>query len=169
VLFLAPNDVKDLHLPSDLAGVTAGYYEANRSDRNWRSAAVTFCTDVRQQIQKLGVAHNERQEGIQELAVKYDCCNYIKDFYGKINPERGKKKNEIFRRMRWFCHENPVNKKLLVGRRKTGFYMAFAAAIPSEPEVSDIETILSSVEPSGLAQTGDTLWPGLFRSVGAAP
>jgi hypothetical protein len=50
VFFLKPRNVVDLHLPTDLLGVTAGEYDAARTDKNFVAATGPFCTQVRQQI-----------------------------------------------------------------------------------------------------------------------
>ena len=49
-----PDDGKDLHIPTDLTGVTPGKYDANRSDGNLAAALGPFCNQVRRAIQKLG-------------------------------------------------------------------------------------------------------------------
>lgn len=48
--FLIPDNCKDLHLPTDLLGVTPGTYEGTRSDKNWTAAVNPFCVFF---IQKL--------------------------------------------------------------------------------------------------------------------
>lgn len=51
--FLVPDDVRDLHLPSDLTGITPGEYEANRSDGNWYAAVGPACGRIRRQMEQL--------------------------------------------------------------------------------------------------------------------
>ena len=50
VFFLKPRKNFDLHLPTDLLGVTAGEYDAERTDNNFVAATGPFCTQVQQQI-----------------------------------------------------------------------------------------------------------------------
>jgi predicted nucleotide-binding protein len=50
--FLTPLDT-EIHLPSDLLGMTAGWYERGRRDENMEAAVAPFCTKVRQKIRDL--------------------------------------------------------------------------------------------------------------------
>lgn len=50
VFFVLPEDSKNFHLPSDLSGVAAGLYNANRSDDNLLAALGVFCNQVRSRI-----------------------------------------------------------------------------------------------------------------------
>jgi hypothetical protein len=50
--FVTPQGT-DIHLPTDLLGMTAGWYEAGRSDRNFQRAVGPFCTQVRHNIGEL--------------------------------------------------------------------------------------------------------------------
>jgi len=54
VFFILPSG-GELHLPTDLLGVTAGKYESNRSDGSMQAATGPVCHQIRQQIQKLGM------------------------------------------------------------------------------------------------------------------
>lgn len=45
---------EELHLPSDLAGLTYADYEANRSDNDLASAVNAACTKMKQSINKIG-------------------------------------------------------------------------------------------------------------------
>jgi hypothetical protein len=51
--FFAIPEGKDIRLPSDLLGITAGRYQTDRSDL--RGAVGSFCTDVRNQISELTI------------------------------------------------------------------------------------------------------------------
>ncbi len=51
--FLIPDKSSDLRLPSDLAGVTPGYYESERSDENWMAALSPACMQIRSCIGRL--------------------------------------------------------------------------------------------------------------------
>lgn len=51
--FLVPDDTTDLHLPSDLAGVTPGRYESNRRDNNWPAALNPACLQIRFAMERL--------------------------------------------------------------------------------------------------------------------
>lgn len=47
---LVPQSSSDLHLPSDLAGVTAATYEIGRSDDNWQAALGPACNRIRRAV-----------------------------------------------------------------------------------------------------------------------
>jgi CAP12/Pycsar effector protein, TIR domain len=53
VYFLRPRGQAELHLPSDLLGLTAGEYDANRVDKNFVAATGPFCGQVIQQITRI--------------------------------------------------------------------------------------------------------------------
>jgi predicted nucleotide-binding protein len=50
--FAIPNNV-EIHLPSDLMGITARKYENRRSDGNTRAAVAVFCSEVLEKIRTL--------------------------------------------------------------------------------------------------------------------
>jgi len=51
---LAPSSLEDLHLPTDLNGITLSPYESNRTDNNWRAATGPATSKVREAIGELG-------------------------------------------------------------------------------------------------------------------
>lgn len=51
--FLIPDNVKDLRLPTDLAGRTPGVYEGERSDGNWLAALSPACMQIAFQMGQL--------------------------------------------------------------------------------------------------------------------
>jgi len=50
VFFVAPKNIKDFHLPSDLVGINYGTYDAERDDSNMLAALGPFCNQVRRKI-----------------------------------------------------------------------------------------------------------------------
>jgi hypothetical protein len=50
--FVTPEGT-DIHLPTDLLGMTAGWYETGRRDNNLQAAVGPFCTKVRQKLKEL--------------------------------------------------------------------------------------------------------------------
>ncbi len=64
VFLLKPRSVKEMHLPTDLAGVTLGDYDDTRTD-NLQSAVAPFCTTVNNQINDL------KNNGILSLQGKW--------------------------------------------------------------------------------------------------
>lgn len=52
--FVAPKNVANFHLPTDLLGTTPGRYDAERSDNNLRAALGPICNQMRKTIKELG-------------------------------------------------------------------------------------------------------------------
>jgi CAP12/Pycsar effector protein, TIR domain len=52
---IRPNDADDLHIPSDLAGLSPLTFDANRRDENIVAALGAACNKIRSAIQKMGV------------------------------------------------------------------------------------------------------------------
>jgi predicted nucleotide-binding protein len=52
VFFVTPRSSSDLHLPTDLLGVTPGKYDDQRRDGNLNAALGPFCSQISQQIAK---------------------------------------------------------------------------------------------------------------------
>lgn len=53
VFFIIPKNAK-LHLPTDILGITPGYYEANRKDKNILASLGPVSTQILSQIKQLG-------------------------------------------------------------------------------------------------------------------
>ena len=52
--FVLPRDRPDLHLPTDLAGITGATFDARRRDGNMRAALGPACQEIRKTVAKLG-------------------------------------------------------------------------------------------------------------------
>jgi len=64
---VAPRGTEELHLPSDLAGLTPATYEPNRSDRNMVAALGPACTRIRRMILEAGL-RTGANKGLSALA-----------------------------------------------------------------------------------------------------
>src|ERR1017187_1253915 len=71
-----------VHLPTDLLGMTVGFYEDQRRDRKFKSAVASFCSDVEDKIKQQGLFKGHFEPSLQELAVKFECCDFIPDISG---------------------------------------------------------------------------------------
>ncbi|CDT88180.1 conserved hypothetical protein [Vibrio coralliirubri] len=60
----------DLHIPTDLAGVTIADYDSNRSDNNLGSALSFACTQMKASIRALGLFEDSEVEVDEELGEK---------------------------------------------------------------------------------------------------
>jgi len=147
--FVTPLD-SDIHLPSDLLGMTAGGYDSKRRDRNMEAAVGPFCRKVQQKIGELSFIHGTEQERLYRLAVQFECCDWIVD-RTNAEPARVEEKERIFGDMVAFCQRHPINKRALLQKREPGFDVALAAAIIANSESNDDELILD-VRSSGVAR-----------------
>ena len=50
VFFLIPQNFKNLHIPTDLIGITPGTYNAHRKDKNLKASLGPFCNQVREEL-----------------------------------------------------------------------------------------------------------------------
>lgn len=60
VFFIIPEKT-DLHIPTDLLGVTPGKYDPNRDDKSFQAATGPACNQIRNQIKRLGKLHPEKE------------------------------------------------------------------------------------------------------------
>jgi CAP12/Pycsar effector protein, TIR domain len=151
--FLVPHDAIDLHLPTDLLGITYDTYDAKRRDGAWQQATGPFCSKVRRKIESEGFRRKLQHERLDNLAVAYACCEWIPDKEPYANVPRWQRKNQIFDKMIEVCRREPPNKGLLAaqgldilsipGLDHTASKMRIFAAIEAKPEPSDLDLILT--------------------------
>lgn len=83
VFFLLPTD-GELHLPSDLLGVTAGRYDATRSDGSMQAATGPACHQIRTQMKALGALPGRTIAvlGVDETATASPASHsWLHDFF----------------------------------------------------------------------------------------
>ena len=151
--FVVPENASDLHLPTDLTGITYGTYSTARRDSAWQQATAPFCNKVRRKITELGLAWKLEHEQLDKIAVAYACCEWIPDENPYGGTPRWQQKNELFGRMVQTCQDTPPNKRLLYNRDvdvlpDAGLnYIAskirIFAASAANPEASDVDRITS--------------------------
>ncbi|AUT73355.1 TIR domain-containing protein [Paraburkholderia hospita] len=61
VFFIVP-EKSDIHIPTDLLGVTPGKFDPNRQDNSLQAATGPVCHQIRLQIEKLGLANPEKEQ-----------------------------------------------------------------------------------------------------------
>jgi len=146
---VVPETIK-LHVPTDLLGMTLGFYEDGRTDGNDEASVATFCSKVGKQVETQGLFTGHSGEELRELAVRFDCCQ---SWIGE-EKKRVDTKKQISAQVDAFCRAHPVNKHRLLLKHETGYYIALFAAIRFRPEPRDWELILGirpNRLPSGFA------------------
>ena len=63
VFFIVPKGT-DMHIPSDLIGVTSGHYDPNRQDKSFQAATGSVCNQIRNQVSSLGPLDANKDESI---------------------------------------------------------------------------------------------------------
>jgi Predicted nucleotide-binding protein containing TIR-like domain len=134
--FIVPRG-SGMHLPSDLLGIKPGEYNNKRADGNMRAAVGPFCGEVRDKLNTLGPRPRVIDERLRDLAVKFECCDWIKD-----EATRVKEKGLIVTHMVYFCSGQAIDKNALLQARRPGFTTALAAAIRANPESGDDKILL---------------------------
>jgi hypothetical protein len=146
---VVPQAVK-VHVPTDLLGMTLGFYEDDRTDANDDAAVATFCSKVQKQIGPQGLFKGDTSEELRDLAVRFECCqSWMGD-----EDKRVAMKRAISAQIEGFCKNHPLNKHRLLVQHRTGYYLALLAAIRFNPEPRDWELILvldSKQLPAGFA------------------
>ena len=111
--FIIIPESTDFRLPTDLLGITAGTYEANRSDGSWQAATVPASQQIKQSIKKYGPREDRdpndspvdekklsdrKEDSVDWLDLYIDNKNVeaIEELRGKIkNEESAEKKLEL--------------------------------------------------------------------------
>ncbi len=135
--FVIPRGV-DVHLPSDLLGITAGTYDASRPRGEIKTAVSTFCNDALVRIKNLGNRDLSSYERITGLAFQYENCELIENMTTRFG-----RKEHTFTEMVSVCQSMAVSKRRLVNSDRSGFIMAFAASIVANPDGDDWNMLLS--------------------------
>jgi hypothetical protein len=136
--FIAVPKSVEVHVPTDLAGMTRGFYDDTRTDGNDDSAVLTFSNQVKKQVQLDGLFNGASSEELRELVVRFDCCqSWIEN-----EDKRVATKRDISAKIEDFCKNHPLNKHRLLAQRRTGYYLALLASIRFRPEGRDWELIL---------------------------
>ena len=77
--FVVPRDVDDLHLPTDLLGISTADYDPIRSDDNEVAALGAACNKIRREIRKVEGVDPKVYYGLSKYG-------YFEDFFGEFSP-----------------------------------------------------------------------------------
>lgn len=100
VYFVIPSDT-ELHLPTDLIGITPGKYDPNREDGSMQSATGPVSNQIRQKIKKIGriFTDNEDQASSDKKPIVEDeDLIWIDDFASKKYDDAKKKLNSLIKK-----------------------------------------------------------------------
>ena len=137
--FIVVPQTAKVRVPTDLLGMTLGFYEDDRTDGNNEAAVATFCSKVQQQIAPQGLFKGAASEELRELAVRFECCqSWMAD-----EGQRVAMKRTISAQIETLCKNHPLNKHRLLVQHRTGYYLALLASIRFNPESRDWELILA--------------------------
>lgn len=86
---ITPRNADDLHLPTDLLGITPAEYDADRQDKNLVAALGAACNRIRKSIKQLGPRDIEPEKAIEQAIVvpgliddENDCVSIIESWMG---------------------------------------------------------------------------------------
>jgi hypothetical protein len=133
-----------IRIPTDLLGMTLGYYEDNRTDKNYTSAVSGFCRQVQDEIRKQGLFTGHAHERLRELSVKFECCEWIPNDSDPKNPSKTRvdRKTKVASEIDAFCQTHPVSRYRLLQQHHVGYYIALLSAIRLRPEAGDADLIM---------------------------
>jgi hypothetical protein len=67
VFYVMPRGQSDLHIATDLAGITPGTYDPNRTDGRWEAALGPICNEIRKKVRQKGeIASNQINPELEE-------------------------------------------------------------------------------------------------------
>ena len=140
-----------IHLPSDLLGMTVGYYEDRRSQREYESAVASFCHTVEGHIERDGLFEGHLDVRVRELAVRFECCDFIPEDKNDPDPSKARvaKKKQVAAEMMTYCQDHPVNKHRLLRLQRGGYTYKLLTAIIQRPEDGDGD-LLMQIEPQAV-------------------
>lgn len=134
--FVAVPKSAEVHIPTDLAGMTLGIYNDTRTDGNYDGAVLTFCNQVKHQMGSLGLFQGTVYDQLRELIIAFECSNWITD-----DGKRVDRKRVISANMDGFCRAYPPNKYRLLGLSSQGAIAMLLVAVKLKPQEQDIGII----------------------------
>lgn len=134
--FIAVPQTVPVRIPTDLLGMTHGYYEDNRSDGNEEAAVNSFCFKVEKQIPMQGFFEGDSTDRLRELTVKFETLEWIGDPGNRVD-----KKRKVAAEIKSFCAAHSFNKHRLLAQPR-GDYIPLFCAIICRPEEGDCDLVL---------------------------
>lgn len=94
---IVPRGADELHLPTDLLGITPAEYDADRQDKNLVAALGAACNRIRKSIKRLGshtqaleeiAAPEYEPEAVSLMDDENDCISLIESWMGSRSPTK---------------------------------------------------------------------------------
>jgi hypothetical protein len=87
--FIAVPKSVEVHVPTDLAGMTRGFYDDTRTDGNDDAAVLTFSNQVKKQVLQDGLFKGASSEELRDLVVRFECCQlWVEDEDKRVTIKR---------------------------------------------------------------------------------
>jgi 8-oxo-dGTP pyrophosphatase MutT (NUDIX family) len=129
---VSPTDVPDLHLPSDLLGVSTAKFSTNRSDKRWKSELAPACGTIQDCIDVTGLVPNRALVDASGSAVDYVAaiCYQIVDGAIEILLVNSTRNNRIFPKGKIRYKEEPVVAAMRYANTEGGVHTRSTGAEP---------------------------------------
>lgn len=116
VYFIIPSET-DLHLPTDILGITPGKYESNRSDGSMQAATGPVANQIRQMIKKMG-KRIEREETANspaniEKSIYNEDLLWIDDLISKKYEDAKDKLKKVYKNEK--IEKNRIEQEIWMG------------------------------------------------------
>ena len=143
--FIATPMTERVHIPTDLAGITVGFYEDSRTDRNFLAAVTAFCNEVQSHVRAKSLFKAHIPHELLGLIVKVECCDWIPDDHRLKDPcePRVTCKRHVSDEIDAFLKYNPdsISKHRLRQEHRLGADLALLRMIRVKPGSSDWKLI----------------------------
>lgn len=120
---ITPRNADELHLPTDLLGITPAEYEPNRQDKNLVAALGAACNRIRKGIKQLGPITIEPEKTAEPVDVKSGLIEDENDCISILESWMGSRESGLNTRV---MHFDEVDGKLKLAPGSARMYLAKA-------------------------------------------